>query len=363
MPAGRFYNHTRRHRRRSRAATSIARGWRRFKQKRKGGLVTRTALSNRRAIKNINRKIETKYVTKTSARSENNYTGQQLAISGVDCLGMPNQILGINSNNPNVPGTPNAAWNSNSLCMRPICVANGIGEQQRVGEDITMTWLNIKGFVSAYPSSLNGTNATTGVNWADRSQRQRMRIVVVLDTQPVPWKSNGTPGTYQPAQSPGYLYNLDFPILNYPALPVALGPKNREYLRGLDKAPFGAQGADTSQDPWSQSYFENNFVQSKNGNKTARFKVLKTLTLDLAQPSADYSTSSVPSRRNFSMTIKAPYRFHFSDNTSTTPDNQEILIFFASDTKYKSPTNATATDPIVCTPKLFCQCKLAFKDP
>lgn len=369
MPYARKYRRTtagRRFFRRRGAAQTLQRAWRARKRRRRGGLVARTALANRKSIKRINRKIETKYATKHVCAAENNYTGQLLVASGVDCMGMPNQLSGLVGNNPNTPGTPNATWSSNSLVMRPICVPQGDDEGARVGEDINMTWLNIKGFVSAWPASCNGTNTATNVNWGDRPQRQRVRIVVVLDTQPVPWTTNAAPpsvpATYQADMCPGYLYNLDLPITNYPALPVTLYRKNREFLRDLAKAPLGATAADSSVDPWSQSYYENDYVQSA-ADKTKRFKVLKTLTLEVAQPPADYGASDMPSRRNFSMTIKAPYRFHFSKDSSTTPSNQEILVFFASDTRFKSPSQATDTTPIVCTPKLVCQAKLAFKDP
>lgn len=369
MPYARKYKRTtmgRKFFRRRAAASTLQRAWRNRQRRRRGGLVARTALANRKSIKRINRKIETKYATKHVCSATNNYTGQLLVASGVDCMGMPNQLSGLVGNNPNIAGTPNATWSSNSLVMRPICLPLGDDEGQRVGEYINMTWLNIKGFVSAWPASCNGTNPSTNVNFGDRPQRQRVRIVVVLDTQPVPWTSNAAPpsipATYQPDQCPGYLYDLDLPITNYPALPVTLYSKNREFLRGLAKAPLGATGADSSVDPWSQSYYENDYVCSA-AEKTKRFKILKTLTLEIAQPTADYAVSDVPSRRNFSMTIKAPFRFQFSNSKATTPKNQEILIFFASDTRVKSPSLNTDTTPIVCTPKVVCQCKLAFKDP
>lgn len=369
MPYARKYKRTtagRKFFRRRAAAQTLQRAWRNRARRRRGGLVARTALANRKSIRRINRKIETKYATKHVCAAENNYTGQLLVASGVDCMGMPNQLSGLVGNNPNVPGTPNATWSSNSLVMRPICLNQGDGEGERQGEYIQMTWLNIKGFVSAWPGSSNGTNTATNVNWGDRPQRQRVRIVVVLDTAPVPWTTNAAPpsvpATYQPDMCPGYLYNLDLPITNYPALPVTLYRKNREFLRDLAKAPLGARGADSSVDPWSQSYYENDYVCSAS-HKTKRFKILKTLTLEIAQPSADYGVTAMPSRRNFSMTIKAPYTFQFSKDSATTPQNQEILVFFASDTPVKSPSSNTDTTPIIVTPKLVVQAKLAFKDP
>lgn len=370
MPYARKYKRTARGRRffrRREATQTIQRAWRRRQRRRRGGLVARTALANRKSIKRINRKIETKYVTSQICRTENNYTGQQLYLTGVDAAGMANQLVGVDPQNP-TSGTPNPTWNSESVCMRPICVANGIGEQQRIGEDIHMAWLNIKGFVSSFPAECNGVNPHTTVDWSEKPQAQRVRMVVVLDTQPIPWKTNavpGTPGTYQKSKNPGYLYNNFGVMTNYPSFNAGYESKNLEYLRGGAKAPFGSMGGDTSVDFWSQSYYENNYVQSTHGNKDARFKVLKTLNLEIGQPSQGTwaRVPNLPSRRNFSVTIKAPYRFHFKDNDSTTPCNQEILIFFVSDTKVKSPSSATDPTPIVATPKVTCQCKLAFKDP
>jgi len=368
MPYARKYKRTsmgRKFFRRREATSTIQRAWRRRNQRRRGGLVARTAQANRQSIKRINRKIETKYVTKTVARSENNYTGQQVTWPGVDSCGFPNQLAGANALQPATPGTINTTWSSNVCCLRPICVANGIGEQQRIGEDINMAWLNIKGSVSAYPSTLNGTS-NNATNWNQRTVSQKVRMIVVLDTAPVGWKANAAPGSYQPNYQPGYVYNTTGAIPNFPAFPTTLTKPNKEYLRGGAKAPFGAMAADTSVDFWTQSYFENNYVQSARGNKKARFKILKTLTLEVAQPSAAVyavATVSPPSRRNFSVTIKSPYRFHFADNTSTVPDNQEILVFFVSSTKVASPTNNTDMTPPIATPKVNVQCKLAFKDP
>ena len=360
MPYARKYKRStagRRFFRRRAAASTIQRGWRSRMRRARGGLVARTALANRKSIKRINRKIETKYVSSNVCAATNNYTGQLLN-TDVDCLGMPNQLAGVNLLEPNTPGTINPVWSSNVVCMRPICIENGIGEQQRIGEDIQMTWLNIKGTVSAYPSTLNGTS-NNATNWAGRAAKQKVRITVVLDTAPVGFKK-AVPPAYQPKYQPGYCYNLGGALATYPALPATLTKPNKEYLRGLAKQPFGSMAADASVDPWSQSYFENNFVQSRHGNKSARFKVLKTLVLTVDQP---ISSQSGTGRKNFSMTIKAPYRFHFPDNTSLTPDNHEILVFFNSSVKVGAPGLATDMTAPICTPKLTVQAKLAFKDP
>lgn len=365
MPYKRKYKTTRsghRFARRRGAASTLQAAWRRRKRRQRGSLLQRQALSNRRGIKAINRKIETKYATSHVAQDTNNYTGQQLTLHGLDCTGFPNQLAGVIAWNTATQGTINPVWSSNSVVMRPICVENGVGEQQRLGEDIHMTWLNIKGQVTAYSSGINGTSNVNTVNWQDSPRHQKVRIVVVLDTQPVGWKALAPPA-FQPEYQPGYLYNNTGVIANFPAFPTTLTRPNKEYLRGLSKAPFGSYGADTSVDPWSQSYYENNFVQSRHGNKTARFKVLKTLVLTVTQPYlGGMSGRQGPSRKNFSMTIKAPYRFHFPDNTTTVPDNQEILVFMASDVKMTSPTNHTDITPPICTPKVHIQCKLAFKD-
>lgn len=342
------------YRKRRSAATTIARAWRRRNARKKGGLVARTALSNRRSIKRIKSNIEIKYLTKGVAQELNNWTGQ-VAVVAPDCIGCNNQLTGLTISNPNTQGQAPATFNFKPFIMRPLYCEQGNNEGQRIAEYINMKWINIKGSVASWHSSTNGTSPG-GVSYAARNFRQKLRLFVVLDTAPVPWNSQLAPMAYQPNANPGYLYNMT----NVPAA-YGVNPIDQanclDFLRDLVKSPFGSLDADLTCDPYATSYYENDHVQSKKFKKK-RFKVLKTLTLSLQQPSNE--NTHLPNRKNFSITLKLPYKFQYANSNAKLPSNQEILIFASSTTKI--PIGAGDNTPPVACPKLKIQCKVAFSD-
>jgi len=359
MPYRRKYRRTtagRRFARRRKAASTLQAAWRARARRKRGNVVTRTAKANRVAIKKLKSSIETKYLTANTCLETNNYTGQLLNNIGIDCIGCPNQLAGINLHLPNTPGTIPAASNATPVVMRPLYCTQGVGEQHRVGEKISMSWINFKGSVIAYPRSLNGV-ANNGTDWGNRPVQQTFRIVVVLDKNPVGFKP-GPYTAYDYNYGCGYPYSMRTLPVGW-TLPAGTTKQGQEFLRNLSKAPFGSTGADSSVDPWSSSYYENDYVCSA-GNKDARFKVLKTLTLKLAQPAAGGDADPHQSRKNFSLTLKGNYKFHYPSDTSVLPINQEILVFFMSDTEV--PIGTADPQAPICTPKIHMQCKVAFKD-
>lgn len=76
----------RRNPRRSRAASKIGRAWRNRKR-RKTGLVARTALSNRRQIRQMNKSVETKVLQDTQAIPAQQFSGQYADSISVDNTG------------------------------------------------------------------------------------------------------------------------------------------------------------------------------------------------------------------------------------------------------------------------------------
>lgn len=365
MPYGRRPSRPSR-RRRSRsyrhtgAATTLQRAWRAHTRKKKGGLVTRTALSNRKAIKKLKSTPEVKYLTKGVAQESNNWTGQSL-IAYPDCIGFNNQLNGLSIIAPGTQGTAPAAFNFKPIVMRPCYCEQGVEEGQRISEYIDMKWINIKGSVTAFSSESNGS-APNGTSYAARGTKQTVRIVVVLDTSPRYWDPTST--SFQVDSNPGYLFNMSNLTSAYGANPITNVDSNM-FLRNGPKSPFGAVGADSSVDPWSTSYWENDYVQSKKFKKK-RFKVLKVLTVKVQQPSyasANPSSDALSSRRNFSCTLKLPYKFQYRDSNKRLPCNQEILVFACSD--IKCPIASTVPDlnaAPICVPKLQIQAKLAFTD-
>lgn len=136
---------------RYKAARTIGRAWRARKRRRAGGLLARTALSNRRALRRLNRSVETKMIDTVPASVGTGYGGQWLASQAVDSRGWL----------ANVVATPVAV-------LSPwYGVAQGDGADERTGDYITMKSLTYKiNFIAA--------NAETN----------RVGCYIVLDTQP-----------------------------------------------------------------------------------------------------------------------------------------------------------------------------------
>lgn len=90
MPYRSGYLGKHRHRGRSRRHASgvIGRAWRKRKARRSGGLVARTALSNRKQIKKLNRGIETKMIEAASCTIANQFSGQAFVRQQVDVNGV-----------------------------------------------------------------------------------------------------------------------------------------------------------------------------------------------------------------------------------------------------------------------------------
>lgn len=136
---------------RYRSARSIQRAWRKRRARRSGGLVARTAVRNLRAIKKINRAIETKMIDNVAASVGTDYGGQWLASASVDSNGY---FAGV-------AGTPPA------VIMPWYGVAQGDEADERTGNYIQMKSLTYKiNFIAA-----NG-------------ETNRVGCYIVLDTQP-----------------------------------------------------------------------------------------------------------------------------------------------------------------------------------
>lgn len=118
----------RRHRRRAGAQRTIASAWRRRNQRRKGGLVARTAASNRRNIKKINRNIETKVIDSVECTIASRFGGQYLQ----------NASVGHQGTFLSMAGTPNAV-------LRPFSgMGNGDLQSQRTGSFVNVKSLTYK---------------------------------------------------------------------------------------------------------------------------------------------------------------------------------------------------------------------------
>lgn len=154
MPYNRPYRTTARGRRRKMAARTIQSGWRKRKRRAAGGLVARTALSNRRQIKKINRGIETKMLELPTATPANNWEGQNLVRIQVD-------VNGFDS----VAGTP--------VVLKPFAqLAQGSTSAQRDGDWVKVKSLTYKIYFQALAGLLPETNHVGCILVLDRTPNE-----------------------------------------------------------------------------------------------------------------------------------------------------------------------------------------------
>lgn len=138
--------HTRAYRRHTSAANKIKRAW-----KRRRGNVARLAVGNRRAIKQINRNIETKVIQSVQCSIANRFGGQFLSNASVGNLGT---FLSM-------AGTPNA------ICRPFSGMGNGDLQSQRTG------------------SVVNVKSLTCRIMWTTATAvASRVGCMVVLDRMP-----------------------------------------------------------------------------------------------------------------------------------------------------------------------------------
>lgn len=366
MPKKRVRFYKKGYRKRRSAATTIARAWRnRNRRLKRGSLVTRTVQANRKSIKLLKSSREINYATAKQATISNNFVGQH-AIFNPDVFGFDNQGMqtpvwsGGSMTTPPVPMGANV-WKCCNL--KPLCIPQGDGSGMRIGEYVQLRWLNIKGTASAYNARYNGTGPTSGYDYKNMPQRQRVRLIVVLDTAP---EIKRTPTSWDYGKQNVTLFNMKNPSGVLPSIPV--GADFTTYLRNGPKCgDGGAQRGDGTYDPYPTSYWENNYVQSKSA-KTAknRFKILKVIQLgEMRQPAAQQGDDAgdVPAVRNFSYTLKAPYKLHFANDLDDCPNNQQIYIMVQSTTLPAKTGENDIQVNYIRSPKVEVQCKVAYIDP
>lgn len=327
---------------------------RRYKKKHKA--LSKQVKSNKRAIDKLEDAQETKYLTAQLALGPQNYCGQNYVIGGVDAIGNYNQLGGLDKYNPSLTGSVPVSYNWQPACFQPLRCTQGVGEQQRVGEYIKMKWLNLKGTISAWNADCNGTNAQTNFDYSTSTRSQRVKMIVVLDKAPpvmnlasqTAWNAGLVPCTLFNNKLPAYYGTNPYAGMNKPYLREAAN------LTGVDMA-----NADGTNTPWNRGYWNDDYV-TLSDKEERRFKILKVVNFKPVQQELPGEVNDLPSKRHFSVTIKAPYKFQYNSNTQQMPTNQNILVFFCSDSVI--PITTLDECPNICLPSVICQAKLAYSD-
>lgn len=133
-------------------SSNLSSAWKKRNRRAKGGLVTRTAESNRRAIKKLRHNVETKLKEDTVAEAPN-YGGQIMAFDA--------------DTNGRTTSVDRAIW-------RPLHgLTNGVRSYQRIGKHVILQRLQYR--VEVFPES-GGPLPTAEYN--------RVGMIIVLDTDP-----------------------------------------------------------------------------------------------------------------------------------------------------------------------------------
>lgn len=144
MPRMRRPRKTRTHRRWDRHASTIQRAWRQRRRRRQGGLVARTALANRRAIRRVKSEIEVKEANGNPSVVGDQFESGQGNLSEV----IVDQLGTMTTMAPPIPDT---------FACNLISLNGGVGADEMLGKQITMKSLAVKCFVESDSRSARTT--------------------------------------------------------------------------------------------------------------------------------------------------------------------------------------------------------------
>jgi len=368
MPYARKYRTTgrdrRRRGRRKQASSTIQSAWRRRQKRKRGSLLSRTALANRKAIKQIKRDDELKFIGTLRSAPETNFTGQIMQNVEVDNWGMPQSTVDwVNAGAGATTLVPISKYCP--VIMQPVCLKQSTEEDGRVGNDIVMSHLTVKGQINAGAVSANG-----GL-YNNVPMKQRVHCICLLDRKPVIENSTltATVQSFQPQAVPCQLYQ---PTPDNP-LPASTAVQYNSLifnqLRSIGAPTANPAGPSTgagdagNRDTYAMSYYSKDYVMGKSG----RFKVLAHKTWTVTQGGFAPATGTVAFSRNksthpFSFTLKGKYKFHFANDKSVLPRNQNLLLCWFSDVPTIRSTTTSAPTDWQDPPRITCVSRFSFRD-
>lgn len=332
------------YRKRKRKTSNLKR-WKKRLSKPRGGYNARQTIQNAKAIRQLKKRPELKFQNSVVCSSSNNFVGQNLRPTPVSNWGLPQS-----TNDWVAAGGTATNLSAEKYCpviLRPVCCGQGkyspndpnpwstnatlddvgSGENERVGNKITMHSLHIRGVITG---GNMGQNIGT---YSSLQAKQRVTMCLVLDRQPNPLQVNAGTGVY----SVGAISCQLFPITvdNFLAN-SSLNKEQQEPLRSIANAstplttPYVGPKYLTqlAADTEKQSYYSKDQVLGESG----RFKVLQKKSFSVMQTPTNTALLSTRCSVPFSWTYKSRHKFHFASDNSITPTNQCLLLFIYSDT-------------------------------
>lgn len=348
------------------AAQTLQRAWRSKLRKKRGSVLQRQTLANKRAIKVLKKAPEVKRIDGNIASVGNNYSGSILQETAVDNLGM-SQDTPLWATTAVGNFLPNASsYQPLQLC--PMYLKQGDGEKERIGNKIKMRNLIIKGTVYGGLASSNG-----GV-FENQPWLQKMRIIVLHDSDPAPENTTlgVTPSTWQFAAMGFQTFEANS---NYNNASTSTGSSvpdtqlenlsDRLYelsASGADPVGFKTGVAGLAQRDLTFQAFRHLDTLDKK-----RFKILKTKVISVSQVpplTSNYQNENraANSRKDFCMVVKAPYVFHYPNDKAFLPDNSRLYICCASDCPTQRGAGGVPATDWVMPPKIQMSCRINFTD-
>jgi len=345
---------------------SIAVDWKKHDRKKKGGLVTRTARANYRAIKQLKRAPTLKFENNATCALRTNWSGQQLSATKINNLGYAfdtRDYVAAGAGNP-LPTNLFAP-----VVLQPWVIQQGERENQRIGGSVKHSHTIMK-FTASGITALSNTGVYSNV-----PQRQMVRFYVVLDTRPGDEATSlgTTTPAYEPVAIPSRLYA---PITDDNLVSGGLAANTlNQNMPGFDPlrkgpkiaAPNTANPAGLSTNNLAQkdleplSFYSRDFVSRDH----ARFKVLKVVDLHFSQPTsnqpgADYVAPAKTSASK-TVTIKSPWKLDWDNDTRLIPSNRNLLVFCCSNTPVPASVAAGISPDAVAAPSITMQARVLFR--
>lgn len=373
MPYGRRNSSKINHRnRRQRSASTLQRAWRRTKAPKKKSAVVRQTEQNRKEIKKLKGDREIKYARTLVATLENNLVGQLLSKQKVDNYGlcMDSQTWVAAAGAQYLPQALKTSYQPLWVCPTAI-LQQGVTAYNRIGDDVVMTSLNIKG-------TMIGSDAlTNGGIFINQPQKQTLHMYVILDKNPAP-ENTSNPPVYSVNCTPAQTFQYD-PTWNNtlpPGFSTATFRGVGDHLKSCTQSGKNPSGLSTNyvqKDLLNLSYWS----KDEGGISTSdRFKLLKhfkyncsqTVTASVAGggPTSYNSKIATKGQRDFSETIKGNYKFHFPNDKAQMPDNQRIYLVFCSETPTLrfDPTSGAGNPPtsFIPAPSVTLACSFNYTD-
>ena len=364
MPYGKRYSRRKRGVRRS---SNLRRAWKAKRRPRKASALVRQTEANRKNIKKLKSHIETKRADAFGASLSGNWCGQVLAKAvPVDNYGMSQSSQDYVTLSTQTPNTYLPKERYSPLWQMPIVVRQGDGEHERIGNQISMKNLVIKGQMQGGFSDQNA-----GI-YKGLAIPQTLHMYVILDTAPVPENSTlagQSPFTWDQYAMPGQTFSF---ANNWnPLLPAGFSipqVRNLQPLKNLILGTANPPGLATcrgTKDLLNLSYWS---TDESGIGKDNRYRLIKHFKYQCTQhPPSSAIGANVQNKtdvkkftRDFSETIKLPYKFTFASDENIVPNNQQLFLVFVSETPTCRNSGAVAPTDFVMPPAVTTHCRLNF---